>query len=254
MSLADLIPAFRRFNRAYTRLLETLNERYLRTEYSLAEGRVLYELATRSKPQAKEVAEALGLDAGYLSRILTKFEMSGLVVRAAARQDKRAAHLLLTARGRAAIRALNVRADKQARAILGGISPGQRVKFAGALRAIEETILGSQPEPPTIILRPHRPGDMGIVVRHREQPQTAKLRLLYVDPAARGRRLGQTLVAECVGFARTAGYSKITLWTQSILTAAHHIYQTAGFQLVSEQLHHSFGKDLIGQTWEMNLL
>jgi GNAT superfamily N-acetyltransferase len=91
------------------------------------------------------------------------------------------------------------------------------------------------------------------LVRHPEQPGTAKLRLLYVDPSARGLGLGQALVRECVNFAHQAGYDRITLWTQSILASAHHIYRNAGFHLVSEQPHHSFGKDLVGQTWELEL-
>jgi DNA-binding MarR family transcriptional regulator/GNAT superfamily N-acetyltransferase len=307
--LAHSTAAFRHFNRAYTRFLGTLDDHYLRTDYSLAEGRVLYELATRPRPQAKEIAEALGLDPGYLSRILRKFERTGLVARATSRDDKRATDLRLTVRGRAAIRTLNVRADKQARAVLGKLSASQRAKFASALSAIEETVLVAPPEPASIALRAHRPGDMGMVahlegagyveqfgwntsfealvarivadflddfdasrercwiaemndahvghvflVRHPEQRDTAKLRLLYVDPAARGMGLGARLVDECVRFARSAGYGKITLWTQSILIAAHRIYQAAGFRLVREEPHRSFGKDLVGQTWEMDLV
>jgi DNA-binding MarR family transcriptional regulator/GNAT superfamily N-acetyltransferase len=311
MAAADafLSPAtdvFRRFNRAYTRFLGTLNESYLSTDYSLAEGRVLYELATHAEPQAKEVAEALGLDTGYLSRILSKFEKAGLVMRATAKYDNRAANLLLTARGRAAIRTLNLRADKQAASILAKLSEDQRSTFISALHTIEQTALGIQPDSPSIVLRSHLPGDMGMVVylegagyveqfgwdetfealaarivadflanfdearercwiaemdgrhvghvflvRHPDQPDTAKLRLLYVDPAARGMGLGQRLVAECVRFAVAAGYWKITLWTQSVLTAAHRIYRAAGFRLLHEEPHHSFGKDLIGQTWEL---
>ena len=307
-SLVPATAAFRRFNRAYTRFLGTLDHHYLRTDYSLAEGRVLYELATRTRPQAKEVAEALGLDAGYLSRILRKFEGTGLVTRSTDKEDKRAANLRLSARGRAALRTLNLRADKQAEAVLSKLSTSQRGRFAHALSSIEETVLGGRRDPASMVLRTHRPGDMGMVVslegagyveqlgwegtfealvariaadfldhfdearercwiaemdgqhvghiflvRHPDQPDTAKLRLLYVDPAARGMGLGARLVDECIRFARAAGYRKITLWTQSILKAAHRIYQAAGFRLVREEPHHSFGKDLVGQTWEMDL-
>ncbi len=307
-SPAPSAAVFRRFNRAYTRFLGTLDDHYLRTNYSLAEGRVLYELATRARPQASEIAEALGLDSGYLSRILRKFERAGLVSRATTEEDRRAANLRLTPRGRAAIRSLNQRADKQANEVLGKLSTGQRARFAWALSSIEETVLGGSAEPAAIVLRTHCPGDMGRVVqlegagyveqfgwdhtfealvarivadfldqfdaardrcwiaeangqhaghvflvRHPDQPDTAKLRLLYVHPAARGMGLGARLVAECIRFGRDAGYKTITLWTQSILTAAHRIYQAAGFRLVREEAHQSFGKDLVGQTWEIDL-
>lgn len=302
------IAAFRRFNRAYTRFLGTLSNSYLSTEYNLAEGRVLYEIATRSRPQAKDVAEALGLDAGYLSRILARFRKSGLITRATAPHDRRAAHLLLTVRGKAALRTLNRRADHQARVVLAPLSAAQRARLAAAWNTIERTILDLRPDSASITFRNHRPGDMGMIValegagyaeqygwdetfealvarivadfianfepsrercwiaeldgrhvghiflvRHPDQPETAKLRLLYVDPSARGLGLGHRLVDECIRFARSAGYKKITLWTQSILTAAHRIYQAAGFRLVKEEPHHSFGHDLIGQTWELDL-
>jgi DNA-binding MarR family transcriptional regulator/GNAT superfamily N-acetyltransferase len=307
-ALAQSTASLRSFNRAYTRFLGTLNDHYLRTDFSLAEGRVLYELATAPRPQAKEIAQNLGLDPGYLSRILRKFVKAGLVARSTASRDRRASDLRLTARGRAAVRTLNTRADDQAHAVLGKLSAAQRTQLATAVSIIEDTLLGARREPDSIVLRTHRPGDMGMVVhlegagyvdqlgwdqtfealtarivadfiqnydparercwiaerngmhvghiflvKHPEEPGTAKLRLLYVDPAERGTGLGTRLVTECVAFARSAGYKKITLWTQSILSSAHRIYQAAGFQLVREEPHHSFGKDLVGQTWELNL-
>jgi DNA-binding MarR family transcriptional regulator/GNAT superfamily N-acetyltransferase len=300
--------AFRQFNRVYTRFIGTVTERFLHTQYSLAEGRVLYELATRSQPRAKDIAGALGLDAGYLSRILARFEKSGLVSRRTSKSDNRAADLRLTAKGRAAFRTLNSRAEKQARDVLEQMAPPARAQFIGAMRTIEGIVQPAHSAGPPFTLRTHRAGDMGMVValegagyveqfgwdgtfealaarivadfitnydparercwiaeidgrhvghvflvRHPDEPGTAKLRLLYVDPSARGLGLGQALVAECVNFARVSGYGRITLWTQSILQSAHRIYQSAGFRLVREEPHHSFGKDLTGQTWELQL-
>lgn len=307
-SLAADVAAFRGFNRFYTRFIGTVTERFLRTRYTLAEGRVLYELATRSRPRAKDVADALGMDAGYLSRILSKLEGAGLVRRTASKSDSRATDLLLTAKGRAAFRTLNERSETQARSLLEAMGGERRAELVSAMATIERVVAGGNLKRPTYRLRTHRPGDMGWVValegagyaaqfgwdpsfealvarivadfvshydasrercwvaegggqhvghvflvRHPEEEGTAKLRLLYVDPRARGTGLGHTLVSECVAFAREAGYRKMTLWTQSILTAAHRIYQAAGFRLVREEPHHSFGHDLVGQTWELEL-
>lgn len=314
-SLAPTVASFRQFNRAYTRFLGTLNDRYLHTDFSLAEGRVLYELATHPSLQAREIADVLGLDAGYLSRILAKFKKEGLVSRTTSVDDRRVANLQITDRGRQAVQTLNLRADQQASAVFEKLSAHQRAEFSRALNMVEQIVLDPEPPPVEqsaqghdILLRHHRPGDMGMVVhlegagyveqfgwdmtfealaarivadflerfnparercwiaeldgrhvghiflvQHPEQPDTAKLRLLYVDPAARGMGLGQRLVNECVQFARECGYRKITLWTQSILKAAHRLYQAAGFRLVREEPHHSFGKDLVGQTWELDL-
>jgi DNA-binding MarR family transcriptional regulator/GNAT superfamily N-acetyltransferase len=307
------IAEFRRFNRLYTRFIGTLQESLLDTPYSLSEARVLYELANRQQPLAREVAQELDMDGGYLSRILSKLEEAGLVKRAPSSEDGRQSRLSLTKKGRTAFGDLNARSDRQARGILDALAPAPRLALIRSMRTINEVLnRNSETEhgvhPAPFILRPHRPGDMGWVVhregalyaeeygwderfealaarvvadfidhfdpacercwiaerdgeslghvflvKHPERAGVAKLRLLLVEPSARGIGVGHALVAECVRFAREAGYRQITLWTQSILTAAHRIYQQAGFRLVHEKPHHSFGKDLVAQTWELDL-
>lgn len=300
------VAIFRRFNRLYTRMIGTLSESLLDSQFSLTEARILYELATREQPLAKEIAIELSLDAGYLSRILKKFEDAGFVEKEASAVDARQTLLRLTHRGRAAFGELNQLSNKQARELLDRLSPSRRDGLLQSMLTMEDALAQETRAP--YILRQHRPGDMGWVtsrhgalyaqeygwdehfealvarivadfiidydpkrercwiaerngdrlgciflVKHPEESETAKLRLLLVEPSARGLGLGKALVQECVSFARTAGYKKVTLWTQSILTAAHRIYQQAGFTLVHEEPHHSFGIDLIGQTWELKL-
>jgi DNA-binding MarR family transcriptional regulator/GNAT superfamily N-acetyltransferase len=302
------IAAFRQFNRMYTRFIGTLDEGMLHTEFNLAEARVLYELAHRGVPRASEIAGALGMDPGYLSRILAKLEKAQLLKRTVSAEDSRSTDLVLTRRGRSAFEKLNALSDDQARTILRDLPPGHRARLIASMQAIEGLLSKEEQAPPPYVLRPPRPGDMGwivyregavyaeeygwdetfealvarivadfvtnfdsrrercwiaesggesvghiFLVRHPERRDTAKLRLLLVEPSARGKGLGHVLVDECLRFARATGYRQVTLWTQSILASAHRIYQKAGFRLVAEEPHHSFGKDLIGQTWELNL-
>jgi DNA-binding MarR family transcriptional regulator/GNAT superfamily N-acetyltransferase len=302
------VDVFRRFNRFYTGFIGLLDEGLMRSGYSLTEARVLFEVAMHSECGASEIASELKLDPGYLSRILRRFEDSGLLVRSPHPGDARHSILHLTRKGKAVFAELNKRSSEQARAILEVMTPVNQAALLRSMHGIESALSKDSRERPAFVLRTHRPGDMGwvvqrqtilyaeeygwngeyealasrivadfverfdptrehcwvaerngeplgciVLVRHPDQEQTAKLRLLHVERAARGMGLGRALVAECLHFARSAGYKKVTLWTQSILHAAHRIYQQAGFQLVAEQPHHSFGKDLIGQTWDLDL-
>jgi DNA-binding MarR family transcriptional regulator/GNAT superfamily N-acetyltransferase len=300
------VEAIRRFNRFYTRQIGVLQEGFLDTAYSLTQGRVLYELAHREKPTAKAVGAELGLDAGYLSRILRGFKKDGLIHAERSAADRRETLLSLTARGRKAIATLDQRSNEDVTARFKGVSEAEQQRLVAAMDSIESVLIPRAAECEPYILRPHQPGDMGWVVsrqgllyaqeygwdeqyealaakivanfierfdarrercwiaeRQREivgavflvkhSKTMAKLRLLHVEASARGLGIGKRLVDECVRFARRVGYKKITLWTQSILFAARHIYKQAGFQCVGKKPHHSFGKDLVAETWELKL-
>ena len=306
--LTSEITNFRRFNRMYTRFIGTLNEGLLNSVYTLAEARVLFELATRVTPKAGEIAEGLGVDPAYLSRMLGKFERDGLLRKKASQQDGRYAELMLTAQGKSAFKKLNALSNQQAHGILQDLAPTARMELIQCMQTIESILLKVDRNRLPYVLRPHRVGDMGwivyresvgyseqygwdntfealvasivdgfvtnfdasrercwiaeidgqnvghiFLVKHPTEAQTAKLRLLYVEPCARGCGLGDALVNECIRFARTAAYRRVVLWTQSILTAAHRIYERAGFRLIKQEPHHSFGHDLIGQEWELEL-
>ena len=161
------VAAVRRFNRFYTKQIGLLHEGYLESPFSLSEVRVLYELAHREKPTAAELGRELGLDAGYLSRILRGFERRHLVERTASKADGRQSHLALTKRGRAAFAPLQARSHSDIGAMLGKLSGADQKRVLEAMHTIEGR-LGARPEGTTAyVLRPHQPGDMGWVVhRH----------------------------------------------------------------------------------------
>ena len=300
------VDAVRRFNRFYTKQIGVLQEHLLKSPFSLTEARALYELAHLKQTTATDLAAALGLDTGYLSRILSAFEKQGLLVKKPSKTDGRRSLLRLTARGQAAFRRINLASHNQVEAMLGDLSEDGQTRLVAAVQAIED-LLGAQPEQRApFLLRPHHPGDMGWVVqRHgalyaqeygwdehfealvadivakfiraydpkrercwiaerngenvgcvflvKQSDEVAQLRLLLVEPSARGLGIGKRLVEECRGFAQQARYRKITLWTNSVLHAARKIYENEGYCLVKEEPHHSFGHDLIGQTWELQL-
>jgi DNA-binding MarR family transcriptional regulator/N-acetylglutamate synthase-like GNAT family acetyltransferase len=298
--------AIRHFNRFYTRQIGVLREHLLESRFSLVQVRVLYELAQRDNLAAVVLGKELGLDAGYLSRILSGFEKLGLLTRTRSKSDGRQSELRLTEAGREAFRPLDERSSREADEMLGRLAPPDQQRLVGAMQTIEALLGEPKAERATFFLRPHQPGDMGWVVhRHgalyaqeygwdqtmealvaeivarfirkfdekrercwiaerdgetvgsvflvKQSTRVAKLRLLLVEPKARGLGIGNRLVAECIRFARQAGYRKITLWTNDVLAAARHIYEKAGFKLAHQQRHRSFGHDLVGQNWELEL-
>jgi DNA-binding MarR family transcriptional regulator/GNAT superfamily N-acetyltransferase len=300
------IAAVRRFTRFYTQRIGVLNEGLLQSAFSLAQGRVLYELANRAQPTASELARDLGLDAGYLSRILTAFTKRGWMKRERSRSDARKSHLKLTPKGRKVFDSLDRRARDQISDLLAPLQPEQQQRLHGHLQGVQALLGRTSRDAQDVILREHRPGDMGwIIQRHgalyaseygwneefealvaeicaafirkldpscercwiaerngtpvgcvmlvRHSRTIAKLRLLLVEPSERGTGLGRRLVTECIEYARRAGYQTMTLWTQSILTAARRLYEAAGFRLVKSEPHESFGAKLVSETWELSL-
>ncbi|MFD7434281.1 GNAT family N-acetyltransferase [Streptomyces sp. NPDC059861] len=299
----------RSFNRFYTHLIGALDYgRHLYAPYTLTESRVLYELAHSTRTDAADLRTQLHLDAGYLSRILNRFEQDGLIERAPSERDPRRRRITLTARGREAAGLLDERARQTVGALLAGVPPEERGRLAEALGTVRAILgTGRTPRPEDVVLREPGSGDLGWIVQRNaalyaaehgwntdyeglvarivadfaedhdphlervwiaeldgrpvgcvmcvrdEAPATARLRLLLVEPDARGLGIGDRLVRSVVGFARGVGYRDLVLWTNDVLTAARRVYQRHGFVLVAEKPHRSFGKDLVGQDWRLDL-
>lgn len=301
------VDAVRAFNRFYTSRIGALADAHLGSDFTLGETRVLYELAHRDKPTASEIAEALALDPGSLSRMLRAFKKRGLVATAPG-DDRRRRLLTLTPTGRKAFAPLDRGARRSVEAILDPLSAHSRNRLLGAMRTIRSTLGdASLPSGKTeYTLRSHRPGDIGTIVNrhgviyHREYgyderfealvakvvagfienldpkrercwiaerdgeflgsvfvvaktKKLAQLRLLLVEPTARGVGLGRRLVDEVIRFAKNAGYARIQLWTQSELVSARRIYKAAGFEIIGTEAHESFGKKLNAEVWERAL-
>ena len=300
------VDGVRRFNRFYTQRIGVLAENYLRTPYTLAESRVLFELAHREGPSPSDLASALDLDAGYLSRILRRFERDGLVTRTASATDGRRAVLGLTAAGRAAFGPLNDRSHEDIAALLAPLPAERQERVLGAMAAIADALAPDRPAG-EVILRDPELGDYGWVIErhgalygaeygfdahmegyvaeviagyvagyqagrdrcwiaerngarcgcvfvvHDEDVTTARLRLLLTEPPARGCGLGRRLVRACIDFAREAGYTKMVLWTHSILTAARAIYASEGFVMTATAPNDMWGPHLTSETWEREL-
>jgi DNA-binding MarR family transcriptional regulator/GNAT superfamily N-acetyltransferase len=302
----ERIGTVRQFNRFFTRQIGVLREGLLHSPYSLTEARILFELGQSNQVTASKLGHELGLDAGYLSRILARLEQQGLLEKVRSENDGRQLLLSLSAAGREAFALLDQRSREEVSEMLEDLSEEDQQHLLKAMQTIESVLSKGFKFSEPFVLRPHEPGDMGWVThRHgvlyaqeygwdehfealvaqivadfinnynparercwiaemdgeiigsvfvvQSSETVAKLRLLLVEPKARGLGLGTRLVEECIRFARRRGYQKLMLWTNSILLEARHIYEKTGFHLVAEEPHHSFGHDLIGETWELVL-
>lgn len=317
---AHEVQELRRFNRFYTNLIGALDYgRHLYTPFTLTEARVLYEIAHTQQVDAADLRASLTLDAGYLSRLLSRFEKSGLIVRGPSERDGRRQRITLTEEGRATADLLEERSCDSAGTLLNRLPPWDRARLTESMTTIRELLGDTAQRPePVLRLRAPAPGDLGWMVQRnaalyaREYgfdlnyealvarivaeygecrdgrwdrvwiaeldgervgaimcvrdgidtaiapgagtpPRAARLRLLLVEPEARGRGVGQALVSACIGFARQAGFRELVLWTNSVLSAARVLYERAGFELTAEKPHHSFGQDLVGQDWRLPL-
>lgn len=307
-TLAGRVEAVRRFNRFYTQQIGVLREGLLRSPYSLTEARVIYELAQHERTTATHLSGELGLDPGYLSRILRGFEERGLIEKRPSELDGRRHLVSLTEGGERAFAELNAASRVEIEALLTSFAEEEQRRLLGAMETIEEVLEAPPEHRVPYIIRPPQAGDLGWVVqrhgvlyereygwnaefealvaeivarfvreldperercwiaeregrnmgcvflvRHPSRDGVARLRLLLVDPEARGLGIGTRLVRECERYARRVGYRRVTLWTNSVLDAARRIYEREGYRLVREEPHHSFGHDLVGQHWELEL-
>ncbi len=302
----ERVAAIRHFNRFFTRQIGVLREGLLHSPYTLTEARILFELAHRERLTASDLCRELGLDAGYLSRLLLRLEQQELIEKIRSESDGRQRLLHLTPQGEQAAALLDRRSQDEVSEMLSEHSEEEQQRILKAMQTIEGVLDKGFKFSEPFFLRTHEPGDMGWVAhRHgilyaqeygwdehfealvaqivadfinnynpaRERcwiaemngeivgsvfvvqasETVAKLRLLLVEPRARGLGLGTRLVEECIRFARRKGYQKLMLWTNSVLVEARHIYQKLGFSLVEQEEHHSFGHDLVGETWELPL-
>ncbi|MEA2125168.1 MAG: hypothetical protein QOI80_1950 [Solirubrobacteraceae bacterium] len=286
----DAVAEVRAFNRLYTRRIGVLREGILGTRHALPDARVLYELGQVDVAEVRDLRSALEMDAGFLSRILTRLEAGGLITRGPSPADARRQLVRLTAAGHHAYAELDARSARDTGDLADRLGPAG----LAALRTVRATLEPSA----AVVLRDAEPGDLGwIVQRHgalyareygwdqrfealvarvvaepgrvwiaamdgapvgcvmcvEDDPRTARLRLLLVEPHARGLGVGGRLVDACLDHARDRGYAAIVLWTNDVLTEARRLYDARGFAVVAEHPHADFGPALVGQTLSLAL-
>ncbi len=302
-----LVAELRAFNRFYTRILGLLDEHIVDSPFSLAEARVLYEIGTLGHTTAANLSRSLGLDPGYLSRMIRRLVAAEYIIVTPGIADRRQNNMALSSDGDIAVAGLSQRSDATVGALVETLDDSQRDTLLRAVRDIRRVLGDNLPQRPAV-LRPHRVGELGWLI-HRQavlynrqfgwngefetliariyheyevaassppkslwvaerdgevmgsvfvtpsagRPGTAQLRMLYVEPEARGLGIGTSLVAQCIAFSRDAGYQTLRLWTQSVLESARRIYAAQGFEMVESAPHHSFGHDLVGEYWELPL-
>jgi DNA-binding MarR family transcriptional regulator/GNAT superfamily N-acetyltransferase len=302
--MEDAIAAVRLFNRFYTRRVGALNQHFLGTELSLPEARLMFEIEHAERPVATELQRLLGMDAGYLSRVLARFETRGWITRQAAEGDQRRRPIVLTPAGREIFEVIDQRQRGEVREMLRPLAPAQQADLVAALGEAR-TLLDPTPDS-SFSVRPWRTGDLGLMTARQsafykevygwgrglelniadatanflrnyrdgrdngwiaevagamagsvlitdEGGGLSRLRLLYVEPMARGRGIGDHLVGLCLSFAREVGYSAMTLWTHTVLTGARRIYAAHGFEIVEVATHDEFGEPVQGETWRVEL-
>ncbi|MEV4070519.1 bifunctional helix-turn-helix transcriptional regulator/GNAT family N-acetyltransferase [Nonomuraea fuscirosea] len=283
-------------------MIGALQAGMLDSPYSLTEARVLFELAQAERMETGELRGLLGLDAGYLSRILTRFEADGLIIRERSAADARKQLVRLTPGGDEVFTGLDARSAEVIGRLMSGLAEADQERLVSSMAAIRSLLSAAEREREPYVIRPPRPGDLGWVVeRHgalysseygwgiefeqlvarivgdldltrdtgwiaesggrrvgcvfyvRQDATTAKLRMLLVDPAARGLGIGRRLVEECLRHARAEGCKRITLWTRDSLVSARRIYQAAGFSLESQEEGMENGVPVNEQMWSLAL-
>jgi len=298
------IASMRAFNRFYTRFAGILGARFLNSAATVTEARVLFEIALTQPVCACHLQERLSLDAGYLSRLLTRFEKHQWIVRARAEDDGRARPMHIAPAGQIVLDEIGRRHNAVAAKALGPLPPLIRSDLRTALATIRTVFDRTDPLPLTI--RTLQPGDLGLIASRQsrfynaehgwgrplealilktitdfsehykpdrdegwiaeldgmmagsvlltdEGHGTARLRLLYVEPTARSRGIGDTLIQHCIAFARKTGQTRITLWTHTILEGARRLYAKHGFQHTETATHTCFGTPVQGETWVLPL-